>query len=353
MKVRNSNHELLRLAAMYMIIFIHANMYLNHFYTGGHWNLLNGIVNGICNAGVTCFVLISGYYGIKFNFKKLVKLECMLISYSLIETGILYLVFPEQMQGTQLLEQLVKSVFPFISRKYWFYSCYLCLFLLSGFLDKIIEKLSQTDFKRLIFLCVFLFSVLPTVFYFEIVPDNGKGLVQMLMVYLIGRYLKLYHQKTERPVPAKKLFLSILILWGINGISHEHPIKLGGIYHHLCKDNSITNLAIAILLFLFFRELSFHSRLLNKASSYIFAAFALNNSFVTVIMTLLIKNGLQSTQSTAGFLILAGMVMGILLFCIIIGMIREALLGRCDNVLGEKLSAIGKKILCKYGEVFQ
>lgn len=353
MKVRNSSHELLRLIAMYMIIFIHANMYLSNFYTGGHWNLFNGIVNGVCNTGVTCFVLISGYYGIKFNFKKLVRLECMMISYSLLETGVLYLMFPDQMQGTQLLEQLIKSVFPFISRKYWFYSCYLCLFLLSGFLDKIIEKLSQTDFKRLIFLCVFLFSVLPTFFYFEIVPDNGKGLVQMLMVYLIGRYLKLYHPKTERPVPAKKLFLSVLILWGINGISHEHPIQLGGIYHHLCKDNSITNLAIAILLFLLFRELSFHSRMLNKASSYIFAAFALNNSFVTAIMTLLINNGLQSTQSAAGFLLLAGMVMGILIFCIIIGMIREALLGRCDKVLGEKLSAIGKKILCKYGEVFQ
>ena len=84
----------------------------------------NGLVNGICNIGVTCFILISGYYGVQFKLKKLVKMECMMISYSLLEILLMYLVMPEQLQGAALLEQLVKSLLPFISRKYWFYSCY-------------------------------------------------------------------------------------------------------------------------------------------------------------------------------------------------------------------------------------
>ena len=48
-KVRNSNLEALRILAMYMIVFIHANMYLGHFCGGKTWLLTNGIVNGICN----------------------------------------------------------------------------------------------------------------------------------------------------------------------------------------------------------------------------------------------------------------------------------------------------------------
>ena len=93
---RNSNHELLRLIAMYMIVFIHANMYLGSFCSGNIGMFFNGFVNGICNIGVSCFVLISGYYGIKFNIRKLVKMECMMISFSLLETMLLYVVMPEQ-----------------------------------------------------------------------------------------------------------------------------------------------------------------------------------------------------------------------------------------------------------------
>ena len=67
-----------------------------------------GLVNGVCDIGVSCFGLISGYYGTKFNIRKLVKLECMMIFFSLLETMILYVVIPEQLQGAALLEQMVK-----------------------------------------------------------------------------------------------------------------------------------------------------------------------------------------------------------------------------------------------------
>ena len=105
---------------------------------------------------------------------------------------VLYIMLPEQMQGAALLEQLVKSCLPFITRKYWFYSCYICLLLFSGYLQKMIEYLKKEEFQRLLLLLLILFSVLPTFFYFELIPDNGKGLVQMIMVYMIGRYIRMY-----------------------------------------------------------------------------------------------------------------------------------------------------------------
>lgn len=331
MKTRNSNHELLRLIAMYMIVRIHANMYIFNFYTGSLSTVLTGAVNGICNTGVTCFILISGYYGIKFDFKKLVKLECMMISYSLLETGILYFVFPQQMTGAMLLEQAAKSVLPFISRKYWFYSCYICLFLFSGYIDKLIKKLSREELKKLLLISLLIFSIMPTVFYFEIVPDNGKGLVQMLMVYMIGRYIRLYG---SRKISPKKALLIIGALWAVNGISHELPISIGGIYHHLCKDNSITNLAIAVILFGLFKEMSFQSRLINKVSGCIFAVFALNNTLVNVTMETLKRRGLQETNGIVGFFKLEGITLTIFAVCLVIGLVREGILGKLDRSLG-------------------
>ena len=329
--LRNSNHELLRIIAMYMIIFIHANMYLGNFCTGTTSVFFNGFVNGICNIGVSCFILISGYYGVKFSVQKLVKMECMMITYSLLETVILYLVFPEQMQGAALLEQAVKSVFPFITRKYWFYSCYVCLFILSGYIQKFIENLKQKDFERLLLILITLFSVLPTVFYFELIPDNGKGFVQMVMVYMIGRYIRMYKDVS---ISMKKAIPLFVVLWGINGLSHEFPIQIGGIYHHFCKDNSITNLIMAVILFYCFKELTFSSKVINKAAAYIFAVFALNNTLVNATMKVLNDNVLTASANAGGFLVLAGVVFGILIVCLFVGVVREGLFSRVDKNIG-------------------
>lgn len=333
--IRNSNHELLRIIAMYMIVFIHANMYLDNFCTGSSGVFFNGMVNGICNIGVTCFILISGYYGVRFDVKKLVKMECMMITYSLMETVVLYMVFPDQMQGAALLEQLVKSCLPFITRKYWFYSCYLCLFLLSGYIQKFIEYLKKEEFRRLVILLLILFSIMPALFYFELIPDNGKGLVQMLMVYMIGRYIRMYRDcSIGELIGKKKAFLVFILLWVLNGISHEFPIQLGGIYHHLCKDNSITNIIMAVLLFYFFKELKITSKVINQAAKYVFAVFALNNTLVSAAMELIEEKGFKSPGGIWGFLILASVVLLVLAICLLIGMLREAVSGRLDRKLG-------------------
>lgn len=352
-EIRNSNHELLRILAMYMIVLIHANMYLGYFCTGHVFTFFNGLVNGICNTGVSCFILISGYYGVKCDIRKLVKMECMMITYSLVETMLLYLAMPEQMQGAALFEQIVKSFLPFITRKYWFYSCYVCLMLLSGYLKKLTDHLDKAAYQGLLCLLFTLFSVLPTFCYFELVPDNGKGLVQMIMVYLAGRYIRLYH---DVKLP-KRAGIVFFLLWAVNGISHEFPIQTGGIYHHLCKDNSITNLVMALILFSFFKDLKFKSAAVNKMAGNVFAVFALNNSLVLIVMEALKQRGFPVTGGIGGFVMLAVFSFLMLSVCLIFGALRETLLGKTDRrfgvwaereaaVLKEKIGSFGGRFFC-------
>lgn len=328
---RNSNFELLRILAMFMIVFIHANMYLFQFVYGSSAVFFNGMVNGICNIGVTCFMLISGYYGMKFDLAKFVRMECMMITYSLAETVLLCIMIPQQMQGAALLEQLVKSLLPFVTRKYWFYSCYVCLLFFSGYIQKFIEHLKKEEFGRLLCLMLALFSVLPTFCYFELIPDNGKGLVHMIMIYMIGRYIRMYK---DVKIPRKAVIL-FLAFWMINGVSHEIPIQIGGIYHHLCKDNSITNLTMAVILFYLFKGVTFQSGFINRAAANVFAVFALNDTLVLVIMKVLGDNGFHGAEGILGFMGLGGIVVMILAGCLMIGEVRRLLLGRCDRCLGE------------------
>lgn len=314
---------------MFMIVMIHANMYLFQFVGGKSAVFFNGMVNGICNIGVTCFILISGYYGMKFDIGKFVRLECMMITYSLAETIILCLMMPQQMQGAALLEQIVKSFMPFITRKHWFYSCYVCLLFLSGYIQKFIEHLKKEEFARLLLLLLVLFSVLPTLFYFELIPNSGKGLVQMIMVYMIGRYIRMYK---DVKMPGKAVILFI-ILWVLNGVSHEIPIQIGGIYHHLCKDNSITNLTMAVILFYLFKEFKFHSEFINRAAGNVFAVFALNDALVLVVMNTLFNRGFQGADGILGFGMLIGAAAAILVGCLMIGEIRQIIFGRFDRYL--------------------
>lgn len=337
---RNSNFELLRILAMFMIVLIHANRYLFQFAFGRGAVFFNGMVNGVCNIGVTCFILISGYYGMKPDVGKFVRMECMMITYSLAETVLLCVVTPEQMQGAALLEQLVKSFLPFITRKYWFYSSYVCLLFFSGYIQRFIDRLSKQEFQRLLCLLLVLFSVLPTMFYFEIIPDNGKGLVQMIMIYMIGRYIRMYR---DAQIPAKAAILFV-ILWIVNGVSHEIPIRIGGIYHHLCKDNSITNLTMAVILFYLFKDLKLESRMINRAAGNIFAVFALNDTLVSVLMRLLFDNGFHGAEGILGFMMLVGVAAAILAGCLLVGEVRRLLLDRCDSYLGNLVTC---KIMCK------
>lgn len=324
---------------MLMIVFIHANMYLTFFCSGPEWHFLNGLVNGICNIGVTCFILISGYFGMTFKLRKLVKMECMMITYSLLETALLYICMPQELQGAALLEQLVKSLMPFATRKYWFYSSYVCLMIFSGFIQKLIDSLKQKQLEVLLGTMLLLFSLLPTVFYFEIIPDNGKGLVQMMMIYMIGRYIRKYR---DEKLPAKAWIL-FFVLWALNGVSHEFPISVGGIYHHLCKDNSLTNICMAVILFYAFKELHFTSKLVNRAAGYLFAVFALNNSLVNCLIPVLQESGWSSPGGLPGFLILVGIVLAVLVICILIGAVRELLLAGADRKIGDLAEAAQKK----------
>lgn len=326
-RTRQSNMELLRIAAMFMIVAIHACMYMPAFCGGGTPNLANGTINGICNIGVALFILISGYYGITCKVDKLVRMECMMITYSLLETVLLVVFLPEEVQGAALLEQVVKSCLPFITRKYWFYSCYVCLTLLSGYIQRFLDVLEQRHLERLLAMLLVLFSIFPTVFYFEIIPDNGKGLVQMILIYMIGRYIRRY-----RDVRLPRWTMAVFVLlWIVNGVSHEYALHIGGIYHHLCKDNSVTNIAMAIILFYAFKNLRLESGVVNAVASQIFAVFALNNTLTNVVMHGIQRSGFASPGGAAGFGLFLAVVLAILVACIGIGMLRRAVLTRADD----------------------
>ena len=201
-KDRSSNFELLRLLCIFGILMMHTfggiDTSVSFFNTEIHV-----LVNSIFNMGVTCFILLSGYFGIRFDFKKLIRLDLMIIFFTIFGTIAV---------GNLGIKALIKSCIPVISRYYWFISCYFFLCFLTPFLNQIPEKLSKENFEKLLAVLLLLFSVIPTFGFFEIMQDGGKGLVHMVMIYLLGRYLALYHNRSHN---TGRLFLGLFLSIGL------------------------------------------------------------------------------------------------------------------------------------------
>ena len=84
-KDRSSNFELLRLLCIFGILMMHTfggiDTSVSFFNTEIHV-----LVNSVFNMGVTCFILLSGYFGIRFDFKKLIRLDLMIIFFTIFGT---------------------------------------------------------------------------------------------------------------------------------------------------------------------------------------------------------------------------------------------------------------------------
>lgn len=80
--MRNSNIELLRIVCILMIITMHVFGLFRDIEDPiiVHSNVF---INSFCNIAVTSFVLISGYYGVRTDYKKLLKYNVTITIYSI------------------------------------------------------------------------------------------------------------------------------------------------------------------------------------------------------------------------------------------------------------------------------
>lgn len=182
-KQRNSNVELLRFFFMFCIVFDHvyghgSGLDYNWLYSLGnspqsaaHLGLFN-----IGKIGVTGFMFISGYYGIKMNSKKILNLIIITTTYAL-ALDIIFRDFN--------LHALLSDIHAF--DQWWFVKDYLFVCLLAPFMEIGIRNISKATFQKVVLGVLFI-----SYFAHLISFDNSHDLTMLLSIYLVARYLKLY-----------------------------------------------------------------------------------------------------------------------------------------------------------------
>ncbi len=304
-KKRNSNFELLRIIAMFLIILDHANRHGFHF-EDSNFNsiILLSFFNHLGPIGNWLFFLISGYYLTENNFawKKVFKLWFQVFSVSIIIGVIVFITkIPIIKYGTEALnsyeqfgfistaapasvKEIIVSFMPCYFSTSWYASAYLVFFMLMPFLDIFLKTLSQDKHKNLIVLLSVLGTII-TVFPSErfFIPSE---IYPFILAFFIAKYIKIYQPKWLMSIRRNNIviflgcFLLVIYKIGIFvflrkfGFSEKYIYNIVSIFD---KNTSFLIMIISISIFCNFLNFKpFYSKIINVIASSTFGIFLIH-----------------------------------------------------------------------------
>jgi len=143
---------------------------------------------------VNSYVLLSGYFQVKQNFKfsKVMQINNAVLFYKIIYFVLFALIGIAEVNSVNIL----RNFFPLDLENYWFIRIYLLLYLLSPFYNEYMNSIDKEKHKKLLILQFILFSVISTTTNQEAIMENtvnyGYSLISFTFLYFIGGYLRKY-----------------------------------------------------------------------------------------------------------------------------------------------------------------
>ncbi|MDR0914089.1 MAG: acyltransferase [Oscillospiraceae bacterium] len=287
-KARQTNLELLRTIAMFLIVLWHG---LNTGILNDN-NLISdnllALFLALAIVSTNCYVLISGYFLIdsKFKIKNVLSIWFKTLFYSVTIFALFFALSPYSFSFSDLLH----SVFPVILQSYWFVTCYILLYFLFPLLNLIIKKLSKKQFTVLLVALLLVFSIYDSFIwspdkYFE--PLRGGSLLWFVILYFVAAYLKLYAKKLVSL--NKYVYLAIYFVFSVF-LSYFNDFATAVFNRNLPFDfykyNSVIVLISSVSLFLFFSKVNIKNRFANAAILFIapltFGIYLIHNNIIVI-----------------------------------------------------------------------
>lgn len=301
---RNSNFELMRITSMFMIVIWHFIFHSNILAkTSGTLNLIIYFIYIIVSIHVNSFILVSGYfqYNKKFKPRKIVSLITTTWFYKLIYAIIFSVTGIVTITKTEMLFFIQPFNFNYgFGEFYWFINMYIFLYLLSPFINKLIETLSQKQHKTLIIILLVMLSIVPTVTLNSTLNNNGYTIASFVMLYIIGAYFGKYKLRENyhfRNFSKNKYQLLLLVLFIVSIFLAITPkiitdyfenstIEILSYVKYLFGLKLIDYISPVIILesilyLLLFETFDFKSKFINKVASLTFGIYLVHeNNFL-------------------------------------------------------------------------
>lgn len=342
-KVRDSSLELMRIISMFFIVLYHIILHCNFLNTStGSIKVLFDLILSFIIIHVNSFIVITGYFQSKskFKFSKLLAINNSTWFYKILIPIILIILsiikIPDKIS-------IFKILMPIDYGTYWYINNYIVLYLLSPYLNHVVEGMNKNQFKRLLIIFFIFISLIPTFTHdYSFNTYGGRSLITFIMLYFIGAYLRkfpiefegIFENKTEK---AKQLIylclyiffavLSFLVLrFGIeltnNGeLSYYFGVNLQNFNASYASPIIVLE---TVFYFMFFKSLKIKSKFINIVSSLTLGVYQISEN-IYLRENIYDYFKLTKIQNVSGRYILYSIVSAFLVFwiCIILELIRQ------------------------------
>ena len=223
--------------------------------------ILKIISESLSICAVNTFVLISGYYSIKWKWKGFFSLVYQVYFFVFLIYTFLIAIGYIQFSWTDLFFRSTC-----LTHAYWFITSYIVLYVLAPILNVFINNITKKQlicFLIAFFILELYFSTLGVVF------DSGYSPLHFIGLYLIGQYLRKYPPEFSHSKASSLLLYFIMTLCIattfmvykiLSGSTKTYFYLIGG-----CYSNPFVILQ-SVALFLFFRNITLHNKIVNWCS---------------------------------------------------------------------------------------
>lgn len=337
--------ELMRIAAICGVVVLHFNGYGGFEYVQpgsvNYWLLL--ILESLCICAVDLFILISGFFLCRTGKRRVAKALELVIQVMVIGL-VRYLL------GCLLGEESfrVQSVIGAMIPNNYFVTMYLAVYFLSPYLNILLDKLSEQQFRNLLVLWLILFSLWPTAldilsegagkWYPGMYPAGtagsqyGYNIVNFLTMYLIGAYL--YRRGGRLSLFSEGKMVGALIVC----------VTLLTLLQLVCPQTarSYCNplvIILAVLVFLLLQQIKLQSRMINHLAKSALTCFLFHDFLLPYLVSEAIVTGNPLIMLIHIFL----SAVGLYLLCWVVWFLYETLskpLRRLLEKLTEKTDSV-------------
>lgn len=348
-KERESNFELLRIFAMFLIV-------LSHFVVHGvypywqrnisvldHFNNLVATLFCTGNIGVTLFVLLTGYFSChqNFNLRKLFNIYLKTLFFSVLILGLFFITSDNDINNVE------RFIFPFTHDSYWFITCWLLLYSFSPLLNTILKYVSSKIIQIYLILGGLLWIVSPLL---GLGKNGYSNLIWFMYLYILGagirlNYLTFLKQKIFS-FCILNLFCFIVVMLAMEIYFLPQKISLYGLMGY-SELNRVYTLAISLWIFYLFKNIKIKSFTINWLASSMFSVYLLHDN--DLVRHWLWKMQLNvSVSMNSVYFIACSIFVSLAVFslCILIDKGLYLIYNPCLIYIENKLSKI--KLLHKY-----
>lgn len=279
-KERDSNIELLRLLAMFLVLVVHADFFSLGMptYDDTVATPANAAVRfffeSLSIVCVNVFVLISGWFGIKPSAKSF----CNFVFQCLFFLIGIYAVMLASGLATLSLKGVAGC---FVLLKWnWFIKSYIGLQILAPVLNAFVSHADKKLFERVL---IFFFAF-QTIYSWmsgaAVFFEDGYSTMSFIGLYLLARYVKVYQPRyATLPPPVAFLYIFISITIGLTIVSYFFAwMGVPAISSRMFVYVNPLVIMSALSLLLYFNGLKLKSKFINWCAASSFAIFLLHTN---------------------------------------------------------------------------